>query len=235
MRADAAAQISANPGWGATKQTSNNDLYKIIDSENEVRLRYEIDTVLPVSSDTDSILKTCKRENNEPSLPVHYSLFVEVDCGTKHNAAGVFLGGFKSLGEADHAMKQSARLHIHMGKKAKLYHRSIEILGEQGEVLQRYAIENGKRDGDGRFIKEEDRVRMQDHGGTVKQMGGRVPILHLPDTPETQKLRASRLAQSAASQEAPHANSLRESSLYLNTDKSHKRSLQPSPIPMIKS
>jgi len=158
MRDHAIQAIEANVQWGATKELSTNRLYEILDSKNHVVLRYEMDIVFPAGEDADGV-KQWSRASELDALPVQYGLCVEYlndNYDEEDRAERSLVVTFSSLGEAKHAMKKSAAAYIGSSSGVKVSERRIEMVGEEGEVLRRYKIEEGRRDAQGRFVKEED-------------------------------------------------------------------------------
>ncbi|KAI4956994.1 hypothetical protein J4E86_005466 [Alternaria arbusti] len=158
MRDHAIQAIEANVQWGATKELSTNRLYEILDSKNHVVLRYEMDIVFPAGEDADGV-KQWSRASELDALPVQYGLCVEYlndNYDEEDRAERSLVVTFSSLGEAKHAMKKSAAAYIGSSSGVKVSERRIEMVGEEGEILRRYKIEEGRRDAQGRFIREED-------------------------------------------------------------------------------
>ena len=158
MRDHATQAIEANVKWGATKELSTNRLYEVLDSKNHVVLRYEMDIVFSAGENADGI-KLWTRASELDALPVQYGLCVEYlndNYDDKEGAERSLIVTFGSLGEAKHAMKKSAAAYIGSSSGVKVSERRIEMVGEEGEVLRRYKIEEGRRDAQGRFIREED-------------------------------------------------------------------------------
>ncbi|KAI4625742.1 hypothetical protein J4E80_002875 [Alternaria sp. BMP 0032] len=158
MRDHATQAIEANVQWGATKELSTNRLYEILDSKNHVVLRYEMDVVFPASEDADGV-EIWTRASELDDLSVQYGLCVEYlnnNYDKEEGAERSLVVTFGSLGEAKHAMKKSAAAYIGSSSEVKVSERRIEMVGEEGQVLRRYKIEEGRRDEQGRFIREED-------------------------------------------------------------------------------
>ncbi|KAI4933694.1 uncharacterized protein J4E92_003362 [Alternaria infectoria] len=158
MRDHATQAIEANVQWGATKELSTNRLYEILDSKNHVVLRYEMDIVFSAGEDADGV-KLWTRASELEALPVQYGLCVEYlnhNYDEEEGAERSLVVTFGSLGEAKHAMKKSAAAYIGSSSGVKVSERRIEMVGEEGEVLRRYKIEEGRRDAQGRFIREEE-------------------------------------------------------------------------------
>ncbi|KAI4680233.1 uncharacterized protein J4E88_006125 [Alternaria novae-zelandiae] len=158
MRDHATQAIEANVQWGATRELSTNRLYEILDSKNHVVLRYEMDIVFPTGENVDGV-KQWSRASELEALPVQYGLCVEYlndNYDEEEGAERSLVVTFSSLGEAKHAMKKSAAAYIGSSSGVKVSERRIEMVGEEGEVLRRYKIEDGRRDAQGRFIREED-------------------------------------------------------------------------------
>ena len=180
MRAHASSEIDKNAKWGATREMVTNNVYEIIDSSHIVRLRYDIDTIFSASKDAEHAM-TWKREKDwlaeyhAKAPPVRYGIYVARNCDDEFKTEHFFLGGFQSLGEANHAMKTSAHAYLQADGGANLMERSLELLSEKGEVRQRYVIENGRWENGG-FVKEEDWLRKEMNVG-----GGRIsPISPKP-------------------------------------------------------
>jgi len=158
MRDHATQAIEANVRWGSTKELSTNCLYEILDSKNHVVLRYEMDIVFPAGGNTEGV-KLWTRASELDALPVQYGLCVEYlndNYDEEEGAERSLVVTFGSLGEAKHAMKKSAAAYIGSSSGVKVSERRIEMVGEEGQVLRRYKIEEGRRDAQGRFIREED-------------------------------------------------------------------------------
>ncbi|KAI4695221.1 uncharacterized protein J4E84_001846 [Alternaria hordeiaustralica] len=158
MRDHATQAIEANVQWGATRELSTNRLYEILDSKNHVVLRYEMDVVFPAGEDADG-MKQWSRASELEALPIQYGLCVEYlndNYDDKKETERSLVVTFGSLGEAKHAMKKSAAAYIGSSSGIKVSERRIEMVGEEGQVLRRYKIEEGRRDAQGRFVKEED-------------------------------------------------------------------------------
>ena len=158
MRDHATKEIEANVQWGGTKELSTNRLYEILNSKNHVVLRYEMDIVFPAGEDADGV-KLWTRASELDALPVQYGLCVEYlndNYEDKEETERSLVVTFGSLGEAKHAMKKSAAAYIGSSSGIRVSERRIERVGEEGEVLRRYKIEEGRRDAQGRFVKEED-------------------------------------------------------------------------------
>ncbi|KAI4657717.1 uncharacterized protein J4E78_006105 [Alternaria triticimaculans] len=158
MREHATQAIEANVQWGATKELSTNRLYEILNSKNHVVLRYEMDIVFPAGEDADGV-KLWTRASELDALPVQYELCVEYLNDNYDEEEGVersLVVTFGSLGEAKHAMKKSAAAYIGSSSGVKVSEKRIEMVGEEGQVLRQYKIEEGRRDAQGRFIREED-------------------------------------------------------------------------------
>ncbi|CAO2651109.1 Nn.00g094060.m01.CDS01 [Neocucurbitaria sp. VM-36] len=160
MRTHASDQIDREPGWGATRETITNGVYEIIDSSKTVRLRYDIDTIFTTSTNEEpgKIWKREKdwlAENHANTPPVHYGMYVARNCDDESKTERFFVGGFANLGEANHAMKTAAQAYLEAHSGTKLMERSVELVGEKGEVKQRYVIEKGRWQ-DGNFVKEDD-------------------------------------------------------------------------------
>ncbi|RYO72927.1 hypothetical protein AA0113_g459 [Alternaria arborescens] len=174
MRKHAAGEIEANVHWGATTELNTNNLYEILDSRNRILLRYELDAVSSVRQDANGD-RIWQRASASPALPVHYGMYIDLHCDTRDEAEHFFIGGFKSLGEANHAMKQSAAMYLQGHGETKLYDKSIELSGN------------------GSFLRVEDWPLEQ--GST----DSKVPVLRLP-IPETSKLSEPPTAQTAVPQ-----------------------------------
>ena len=155
MRKHAAGQIEANVHWGATKELNTNNLYEILDGRNRILLRYELDAVSPNGEDTDGI-QIWNRASASPALLVHYGMYIGLHCDTRDRTEHFFVGGFKSLGEASYAMKQSAATYLQGHSEAKLYEKSIEVVNKKGQLQQRFTIEKGRQNENGSFVKEAD-------------------------------------------------------------------------------
>ena len=192
MRKHAAGEIEANVHWGATTELNTNNLYEILDSRNRILLRYELDAVSSVRQDANGD-RIWQRASASPALPVHYGMYIDLHCDTRDEAEHFFIGGFKSLGEANHAMKQSAAMYLHGHGETKLYEKSIEVMNEKGQPQRRFTIEKGKLSENGSFLRVEDWPLEQ--GST----DSKVPVLRLP-IPETSKLSEPPTAQTVVPQ-----------------------------------
>jgi hypothetical protein len=179
MRKHAAGQIEANVHWGATKELNTNNLYEILDGRNRILLRYELDAVSPNGEDTDGI-QIWNRASASPALLVHYGMYIGLHCDTRDRTEHFFVGGFKSLGEASYAMKQSAATYLQGHSEAKLYEKSIEVVNKKGQLQQRFTIQKGRQNENGSFVKEADWHLEQD------STDSKVPVTRLP-TPGTSK------------------------------------------------
>ncbi|KAF1836018.1 hypothetical protein BDW02DRAFT_259637 [Decorospora gaudefroyi] len=178
MRSQAGSQINAHADWGATQELNTNNLYEILNSKHHVKLRYEVDAIFAAGEKADGTT-IWKRQSEMPAPSVHYGLYVDLNCDSKDRAEHFFIGGFRSLAEADHAMQQSASAFRRQNSGVHISETCVEILGAKGQVLQRYSIEKGRRDEKGRFIKEEDwRRSEEDIRYSVKPVTN---ILRLPD------------------------------------------------------
>ncbi|KAL1792733.1 hypothetical protein ACET3X_009240 [Alternaria dauci] len=179
MRKHATGNIEANVHWGATKELNTNNLYEILDSRNHVRLRYELDAVSPVGQDANGV-QVWERVSASPAQSVHYGMYIDLHCDVRNKAEQFFIGGFKSLGEASHAMKQSAAVYLHGHGETKLYGKSIEVMNGKGQLQRRFTIVKCRLGGNGSFLKGE--------GWPLEQesTGSKVPVICLP-TPETSK------------------------------------------------
>ncbi|KAI4911033.1 hypothetical protein J4E90_007290 [Alternaria incomplexa] len=158
MRDHATQGIEANVQWGATRELSINRLYEIMNSRNHVVLRYEMDIVFPAGENADGV-KLWTRASELDTLPVQYGLCVEYlndNYDEDEGAERSLVVTFGSLGEAKHAMKKSAAAYIGSSSGLKVSERCIEMVGEEGQVFRRYKIQEGRRDAQGRFIREED-------------------------------------------------------------------------------
>ncbi|KAI4666600.1 uncharacterized protein J4E79_002639 [Alternaria viburni] len=158
MRDHATQEIEANVKWGATKELSTNRLYEILNSKNHVVLRYEMDIVFPAIEDADGV-KQWSRASELDALPVQYGLCVEYlndNYEEEEGAERSLVITFGSLGEAKHAMKKSAAAYIGSSSGVKVSERCIEMVGEEGQILRKYKIEEGRRDAQGRFVRQED-------------------------------------------------------------------------------
>ncbi|KAI4702314.1 hypothetical protein J4E81_002677 [Alternaria sp. BMP 2799] len=158
MRDHATQAIEANVQWGATKELSTNRLYEILNSKNHVVLRYEMDIVFPASEEADGV-KQWSRASELDALPVQYGLCVEYlndNYEEEEGAERSLVVTFGSLGEAKHAMKKSAAAYIGSSSGVKVSERCIEMVGEEGQILRKYKIEEGRRDAQGRFVRQED-------------------------------------------------------------------------------
>jgi hypothetical protein len=82
-------------------------------------------------------------------------MFVDLDLHDAQKAKDVIMGGYKSLGEANNAMKMCAQAYLTKYLSARLLERSIELADEKGFVQQRYAIVEGRWQNT-EFVKEED-------------------------------------------------------------------------------
>jgi len=117
-----------------------------------------MDIVFPAGEDADGV-KQWTRASELDALPVQYGLCVEYlndNYDEEEGAERSLVVTFGSLGEAKYAMKKTAAAYIGSSSGLKVSERRIEMVGEEGQVLRRYKIEEGRRDAQGRFIKEED-------------------------------------------------------------------------------
>ncbi|KAJ4369034.1 hypothetical protein N0V83_006116 [Neocucurbitaria cava] len=168
MLAHATDQIDANVQWGATRERIKNGVYEIIDSSFEVRLRYDIETVYPVGENTQCETtwqrqKDWLAQNYPDAPPVHYGMYAAQDnSDDKSKTEPLFVGGFNSIDEANHAMKTCAQAYLSKHSKARLMEKSVEVVSEKGQTKQRYMIEKGRWK-DGRFVKEEEWLRKEMH------------------------------------------------------------------------
>jgi hypothetical protein len=153
MRTHATQEIDKNVEWGATRELSTALLFEILDSKNRIMLRYEFDVVFPRGEDAQGGT-LWDRASDLAALPVYYSLYVEMHCNDEERAERFFIAGFESKGEATHAMKTSAAAYIARYEKVRLREMSVEMVGEEGEVVQRYSVVAGRRNGQGRFFSE---------------------------------------------------------------------------------
>jgi hypothetical protein len=197
MRKHAVGLIEANVHWGATTELNTNNLYEILDSRNRILLRYELDAVSPAGEDADGV-QIWERASASPAPPVHYGMYVDLHCDSKDGAERFFIGGFKSLGEANHAMKQSAAVYLDGKGGAKLYEMSIEMMSEKGQLQRRFTIEKGRRSQNGSFVREADWHLERD------STDARVPVIRLP-TPEAPKLSEQPTAPPIARKTVPGA------------------------------
>jgi hypothetical protein len=85
----------------------------------------------------------------------YYGMFVDLDLHDAQKAKDVIIGGYKSLGEANNAMKMCAQAYLTKYPSARLMERSIELADEKGHVRQRYTIVKGQWQNE-EFVKEED-------------------------------------------------------------------------------
>ncbi|KAF1851794.1 uncharacterized protein K460DRAFT_267621, partial [Cucurbitaria berberidis CBS 394.84] len=148
------------PHWGATREIVTDSVFKIIDSFHIVRLHYDIDTIFSDGIDAQGATIWIREkdwlERNYAYGPlVHYGMYVARNCNDESKTEQFFVGGFKSLGEANHAMKTSAQAHLQTHSGAALLERCVELVNVEGEVRQRYVIEKGRWQAGG-FVKEED-------------------------------------------------------------------------------
>lgn len=158
MRNHATQEIEANVQWGATKELSTNCLYEILDSKNHVVLRYEMDIVFPAGETTEGV-KVWTRASELDALPVQYGLCVEYlndKYDGEEGADRSLVVSFGSLGEAKHAMKKTAAAYVSSSSGFKVSERRIEMVGDEGEVLRCYKIEEGRKDAQGRFVREKN-------------------------------------------------------------------------------
>jgi hypothetical protein len=155
MRTHATQEIDKNAEWGATKELSTALLFEILDSKNHIMLRYEFDVVFARGEDTEGGT-LWDRASDLAALPVYYSLYVDMHCNDEERAERFFVAGFESKGEATHAMKTSAASYIRSFARVRLGEISIEMVGEEGQVVQRYSVVAGRRNAQGRFFSEEE-------------------------------------------------------------------------------
>jgi hypothetical protein len=138
LRNHAGLQIGERPEWGAISEVTQNNAFEILGHDQEVPMRYSIDTVC-----------------NDDDPPEHYGMFVDLDVHSAHNTKNFVIGGYKSLGEASNAMKTSAQASLAQHAGVRLMERSIELVDEKGEVRQRYMVVKGHWQ-NGEFIAEEE-------------------------------------------------------------------------------
>jgi hypothetical protein len=89
-----------------------------------------------IGEDVDGVT-TWKRESELPAPPVHYGMYVDPHCDDAPRAEHFFIGGFKSLCEANHAVKRSAGMSMSKHTGARIFDKRMDVLGEKGEVIQR--------------------------------------------------------------------------------------------------
>jgi hypothetical protein len=157
MRTHAADLVSANPGWGATREETTHNLYEVLDYKKHVKLRYEVDAIYPAGKD-ESGADIWKRVGELAVLRVHYGMYVDLYCD-KDRAQNFFVSGFESLGEATFSMKQSAGAAItgqHNGKGAKLFETRLDLVDGKGKALQRYNVKKGSLNEHGAFVRDEE-------------------------------------------------------------------------------
>jgi hypothetical protein len=135
---DAGQKIDEHPEWGATSERTRNNTFEILGHDQEVQMRYTIDTI---------------RDEGDP--PEHYGMFVDLNVHGARSTKNFAIGGYKSLSEASNAMKTSARAYLTQHAGVRLMERSIELVNEKGEVHQRYVIVKGQWQND-EFVAGED-------------------------------------------------------------------------------
>ncbi|KAF2847791.1 hypothetical protein T440DRAFT_520673 [Plenodomus tracheiphilus IPT5] len=148
--------INANPRWGATKEHITSNMLEIIDSRNQVGLRYSFfPTHATINDDNSEPIN--QRAVRPVSAPKHYGVYVSLhpDDNDKGETTERFIGGYTSLTAASHAMMMTARLSQTKYSDSNLQNRSIELSDQMGRVLQRYWIEEGRLV-ERVFVKEEE-------------------------------------------------------------------------------
>jgi hypothetical protein len=143
MREHAAAEINKHAAWGATRELLTDDSFEIIDSAHNVRLRYSITAIQPSDqSSADSISRT-RRENDVSPYDgpaQRYGVYVDLYCDDPAKQTQHFIGGFNSLGEANHGMKSAAAAYVAKYSEVRLLENSVELIGSRGEVCMRYTL-----------------------------------------------------------------------------------------------
>jgi hypothetical protein len=154
LRTHAATEIEKHAFWNATYTRTSHNTYEIIDSDYTVRMRYSIETIHRSESKAEA---TWTRESSsrfaedEFDAPrEHWGLYIDINPSSSTSSSSAstktqtfILGGFTCLGEANHAMKTSAKAYLTQHAGARLMERSIELVDEKGDVRQRYRIERG--------------------------------------------------------------------------------------------
>ncbi|OAK98194.1 hypothetical protein IQ06DRAFT_379074 [Phaeosphaeriaceae sp. SRC1lsM3a] len=160
LLAHASSLISANAAWGATSTRSSHNTFEILGYDQAIRMRFDIDT-LHSTADGDWVRERVWLATHYADRPrEHYAMYVEVNCQDASRREDYFVSGFESLGAANSAMKTSALEHLAAHPGARLFERSIELVGVDGGVVQRYLIAKG-RFIDGRFVREENWVKKE--------------------------------------------------------------------------
>lgn len=90
----------------------------------------------------------------------HYGMFIGVDPEKTSRRGDHYVGGYTSLGEASAAMKASALGYLATHPGSRLFERSIEVVNEEGKVVQRFLVAKGRQIG-GVFVCEEGWVRKE--------------------------------------------------------------------------
>ncbi|KAK1913563.1 hypothetical protein P3342_005500 [Pyrenophora teres f. teres] len=175
----------AKPKWGATSELSIRNTYNILNSDRQGVLRYEIDTIFLKDGEANEN-EAWKYASAMPAPPVYYGMYTNFNCDTKDGVDHVYIGGFQSLGEAVSSMKQAAKFALPHHHGANMFDKEIELLGEKGQVQQRYTIDRGTRDEDGDFVKEAgwDTKQAFDTSAAHGKSGSRKPGLRLPTPKE---------------------------------------------------
>ncbi|KAF2830098.1 hypothetical protein CC86DRAFT_180473 [Ophiobolus disseminans] len=166
-------KIGQRPDWGATKEVTSKT-YDILSFDGKVRLRYQIALMRSSGhNEAGDIIWTpehdwlTKQHFNGPKD--QYGMVIDLECHDKTNTKNFLVGGYSSPGEAADAMKQSAVAYLAQNKGARMFERSIELVNEQGEILQRYQVVKARWQY-GEFVKEqawlekEAKLRLRDEG-----------------------------------------------------------------------
>jgi hypothetical protein len=198
MLAHSGEQIGKNPQWGAARHIPRNGTWDLVDAKDVVHLRYRLEAIRSTDLDTtgnpvDWLRETEWLQNHYADRPpVHHGLYLDMNCTSDKGGKKVFLGGYNCLGEANNAMKTSARAYLKEHSGVRLFERGLELVGDDGHVRQRYMIKDGRWE-DGRFVGEQEWVRremerreslsLRNEGTEICRAEGKFCVVPL-DTPE---------------------------------------------------
>jgi hypothetical protein len=166
MLAHAGEQIGKNLQWGAARHIPRSGTWDIVDGKDVVHLRYRLEAVRSTDRDktgnpVDWVRETEWLQNHYADRPpVHHGLYLDMNCNSDKEAKEVFLGGYSCVGEANSAMKTTARAYLREHSGVRLFERSLELVGGDGQVRQRYVIKDGRWE-DGGFVKEEEWIKKE--------------------------------------------------------------------------
>lgn len=116
-------------------------------------------------------------------------MYVELNCHVKDRVEQFLVCGFQSLAVAVHAMKLAAKSALPLHHGVSLFHKTMELLGDKGQVQQRYTVEKGVRNEKGSFVKavdwdmEQTIIAASEHVNTAS----RKSVLRLPTDDELEK------------------------------------------------